>query len=148
MRRRLIVSVVAIAGLMAVLAGPARADEDKKPDATLTLSEGSVAVGIGWSWGKGTLSFQGKTYPVKIDGLAVAEVGVTKAEATGNVYNLKSLDDLDGVYAAASAGGTAGKGMSVTSLRNSKGVVINLTSTTKGASIKVAAEGLKIKLQK
>ena len=147
MRRRLIVSVVAIAGLMAVLAGSARA-EDKKPDATISLSEGSVAVGIGWSWGKGTLSYQGKTYSVKIDGLAVAEVGVTKAEATGNVYNLTSLDDLDGVYAAASAGGTAGKGMSVTSLRNSKGVVINLTSTTKGASLKIAAEGLKIKLQK
>ncbi|HWZ87111.1 MAG TPA: hypothetical protein VN032_12965, partial [Thermoanaerobaculia bacterium] len=70
MRRRLIVSV-AIAALMAVLTVSAVA-EDKTPDATVKLSEGSVAVGIGWSWGKGTLSFQGKTYSFKVDGLAVA----------------------------------------------------------------------------
>ena len=59
----------------------------------------AVAVGLGWSWGKGTLEFQGKTYPVKISGLSVAEVGVTKAEASGKVYNLKSIADFDGVYA-------------------------------------------------
>ena len=30
--------------------------EEKTPDATLKLSEGQVAVGIGWSWGKGVLT--------------------------------------------------------------------------------------------
>ncbi len=122
--------------------------EDKMPDATLTLSEGTVAAGVGWSWGSGTLSYKGQTYRVKIDGLSVAEVGVTKASATGGVYNLKNLDDFDGVYAAAGAEGTAGKGAGISSLRNSKGVVINLKSETKGANIKVAAEGLKLKLDK
>jgi hypothetical protein len=34
--------------------------EKKTPDGTVRLSEGSVAVGIGWSWGHGTLSFKGK----------------------------------------------------------------------------------------
>ena len=38
--------------LVALLLGSAVAQEAKKPDATLKLSEGSVAVGIGWSWGK------------------------------------------------------------------------------------------------
>ena len=106
-----------------------------------------MAAGIGWTWGKGELSFQGKTYPFKVDGLSVAEVGVTKAEATGNVYNLKKLEDFGGVYAAAGAEGTAGKGAGVSSLRNDKGVVINLKSTTKGANLKLAAEGLKVKLE-
>jgi hypothetical protein len=122
--------------------------EDKMPDASLTLSEGSVAAGIGWSWGHGTLSYKGQTYKVKIDGLSVAEVGITKASASGGVYNLKSIDDFDGVYAAAGAEGTAGKGAGVSSLRNSKGVVINLKSETSGANIKVAAEGLKIKIER
>jgi len=122
--------------------------EDKMPDATLTLSEGTVAAGVGWSWGNGTLSYKGQTYRIKIDGLSVAEVGVTKASASGGVYNLKSIDDFDGVYAAAGAEGTAGKGAGVSTLRNSKGVVINLKSETKGANIKVAAEGLKLKLEK
>ena len=137
-------AILATVSLLAV--APALAD-DKTPDATIRLSEGSVAVGIGWSWGRGELSYMGKTYHVKIDGLSVAEVGITRAEATGNVYNLKSVDELNGVYAAAGAEGTAGKGAGVSTLRNSKGVVIDLKSETKGASIKVAASGLKITVE-
>jgi hypothetical protein len=146
MHRRWIV-MVALAAVVALLAGPALAD-DKKPEATLRLSEGSVAAGIGWTWGSGELNYAGRTYKVKVSGLGVAEVGVTKAEATGNVYNLKNLEDFDGVYAAAGAEGTAGKGAGVSSLRNSKGVVINLKSETKGANIKVAAEGIKLTVEK
>lgn len=90
----------------------------------------------------------GRTYPVKISGVSVAEVGFTKAEATGSVYNLKSIEDFDGVYAAAGAEGTAGKGAGVSSLRNTKGVVINLKSETKGANIKIAGEGLKLEIER
>lgn len=147
MRRRLSIGIATL-GLMALLTGPSFAEDEKTPDATVRLSEGSVAVGIGWSWGHGTLSFQGKTHHFKIEGLSVAEVGVTKAKASGNVYNLKSIDDFGGVYAAAAAGGTAGKGAGVSSLRNDKGVVINLKSESKGANIKIAASGLKVTLEK
>jgi len=146
MKRRWIVPVLFLA--VAALLAPLASAEDKAPDATIRLSEGSVAAGIGWNWGKGTLSYMGKTYHVKISGLSVAEVGITKAEASGNVYNLKSIDDFNGVYAAAGTEGTAGKGAGVSSLRNSKGVVINLKSETKGANIKIAAEGLKLEVEK
>ena len=132
---------------MALLLGSTLAADDKKPDATVRIQEGTAAVGIGWSWGKGQLSYMGKTHPFKISGLSVAEVGVTKAEATGSVYNLKNLEDFNGVYAAAGTEGTAGKGAGVSSLRNDKGVVINLKSETKGANIKIAAEGLKLTLE-
>jgi hypothetical protein len=147
MRRRLTVWVV-VGSVLALLGGSALAQGAKKPDATLKLTEGSVAVGVGWTWGKGTLTYKGKTYPVKIDGLSVGEVGVTKAEASGDVFNLKSLDDFDGVYRAASAGGTAVKGGGATALQNDKGVVIELKSKTKGASLKLALEGLKLALEK
>jgi len=146
MKRRWIVPVALLA--FAALFAPLASAEDKAPDATIRLSEGSVAAGIGWNWGKGTLSYMGKTYHVKISGLSVAEVGITKAEASGSVYNLKSIDDFNGVYAAAGTEGTAGKGAGVSSLRNSKGVVINLKSETKGANIKIAAEGLKLEVEK
>lgn len=145
MHRRWIALIVLAA--VVALVGPALA-EDKEPDATLKLSEGSVAVGIGWSWGKGELKYKGMTHKFKVSGLSIAEVGVTKAEATGTVYNLKSLADFEGVYAAAGAEGTAGKGAGVSSLRNPNGVVINLKSETKGANIKVAAEGIKLTLEK
>jgi hypothetical protein len=148
MRRRLI-GLAVIAGVVALLAGRALAeDKDKRPDATLTLSGGSAAAGVGWNWGKGTLNYHGKAYTFKIEGLSIGEVGVTKAEATGNVYNLRSIDDFDGVYLAASTGAAAGKGVGVTSVRNPMGVVVNLTTETKGVNLKIAAEGLNIKLER
>lgn len=146
MQRRWTLGLAVLGVLALVLMGAPALADDKLPDATIRLSEGSVAAGIGWSWGSGEISYQGKTYRIKIDGLSVAEVGITKAEASGTVYNLKDLADINGVFAAAGAEGTAGKGAGVSSLRNAKGVVINLKSETKGADIKLAASGLKISL--
>jgi hypothetical protein len=147
MRHRLSV-LFAVATAAVLLVAAAASGEDKVPDATVRLSEGSVAAGIGWNWASGELMYQGKTYHFKVEGLSVAELGITKAEATGNVYNLRSLDDFAGVFAAASAEGTVGKGAGVSSLRNSKGVVINLKSETKGANLKIAASGLKFVLER
>ena len=146
MRRKWIVPVLVVA-LAAVVARSASAD-DKKVDAVLKLTEGSVAAGIGWSWGHGTLTYMGKTYKVKVDGLTVGEVGMTNAKAKGNVYNLNKLSDFDGVYATGGAGATAGKGAGASALTNANGVSILLTSITKGASLKIAAEGLKLSIEK
>jgi hypothetical protein len=90
----------------------------------------------------------GKSYRVKVDGLTVGEVGMTNAKAKGNVYNLKKLEDFTGVYAAGGAGATAGKGRGAGALTNANGVSILLTSITKGASLKIAAEGLKLEIEK
>ena len=136
---------VVIAGL---LAATAASGAGKEPDGTVTLSEGSVAAGIGWSWGHGTLHYKGKDYKFKVEGLTVGEVGMTRAEATGNVYDLKNLEDFDGVYGAAGAGIAVQEGKGATALINPKKVQIVLTSKTKGATLKVAAEGLKIKIEK
>jgi hypothetical protein len=136
---------VVIAGL---LAATAASGAGREPDATMTLSEGSVAAGIGWSWGHGTLHYKGKDYKFKVEGLTVGEVGMTRAEATGNDYDLKSLEDFDGVYGAAGAGIAVQEGKGATALINPKKVQIVLTSKTKGATLKVAAEGLKVKLEK
>ena len=146
MNRRWI-AAFAVGVVMALLAGSALAAGSKKPDATVKMSEGSMALGIGWSWGHGTITYKGKAHKFKVDGLSVGEVGVTKATATGNVYNLKDLADFDGVFAAAAAGATAGQGVGVTVVTNAKGVQLSIKSATKGASLKLAAEGLKIKLE-
>jgi len=138
---------VAVGSLVSLLLGLATA-QDKKPAATLKLSEGTVAVGIGFSWGKGTLSFKGKTYPVKVEGLSVGEVGVNRATAVGNVYKLTKLADFDGNYVAGGAEVTVAGGAGVTAMKNQNGVVIELKSTTQGASLKLAAEGLKLKVVK
>jgi hypothetical protein len=139
--------MVTVAVLVAFLSALAMA-QDKKPDATLTLSEGSVAVGIGYSWGKGTLTYKGKKYPVKVEGLSVGEVGVTRATATGNVFNLKKLEDFDGNYVAGGAAGTVGGGAGISAMKNQNGVNIELKSTTQGASLKLAGEGIKLSVVK
>jgi hypothetical protein len=148
MQRRLAVWIVA--GGMLALTGVALAQDKPAPapDAILKLEEGSVGVGIGWSWGKGQLEYQGKTYKVKVDGLSVGELGVDKAKAMGKVLNLKKLEDFDGTYRQAQAGGTVGKGAALTVFHNDKGVKIEMKSETTGASLKVDVGGLKLKLEK
>jgi len=143
--RRFVMAVVAVGALVAALAGVSSA-QDKK--ATLTLSDGSVAAGVGFSWGKGALAYAGKTYPVKVEGLSVGEVGVTRATAKGMVSNLTKLDDFSGNYVAVSGGATAAGGAGVAVMQNQNGVVIELQSTTQGASLKLGAEGLRLTLAK
>ena len=145
--RRAVIGLVAVGSLVSLLVGLVLA-QAKKPDAPVTLSEGSVAVGIGYSWGKGTLDYQGKKHSIKVEGLSVGEVGVTRATATGNVYNLKKLADFDGNYVAGGAAATVAGGAGVTAMKNQNGVVIELKSTTQGANLKLAAEGIKLSVAK
>jgi hypothetical protein len=142
-------AMVVVLGMVAALAGLAlAADTEKTPDATLSLSEGQVAAGIGWSWGKGVLTLKGKDYPFKVGGLSVGDVGITKAEATGTVYNLKKLEDFNGTYVSAAAQATVGVGVGATAMKNKKGVVIHLHPKTKGVNLKLAGEGVKFTLEK
>jgi hypothetical protein len=121
---------------------------EDKPDATLKLSGGSVAAGIGYSWGGGTLTFKGKTYDVEVSGLSVGDVGASKIEASGEVFNLKRLEDFDGNYTAVSAGVTIAGGATATAMRNQNGVSVNLVSTTKGLKWSLAAAGVSMKIKK
>src|SRR5215469_1052707 len=118
----------------------------QSPSGVIELSGGAVAIGIGYSWGSGTLIFQGRRYPLKISGLSVASVGVTDYTAAGSVEGLVTASDINGVFTAVSAGGTLGGGGNVSAMKNQKGVVIHLTSTTRGLSLTLAAEGLKIQI--
>ena len=146
MRRMLMTgAVVAILVGVILVAGTALAQD--KPDATLKFSGGSVAAGIGYSWGSGTLTYQGKDYDFSVDGLSVGAVGAASVAATGTVFNLTKLDDFNGNYTAATAGGTIGGGAAGTAMQNQAGVVIKLVSTTQGVDFKFAASGVKLTLK-
>ena len=141
--RRFVMAVVAVGTLVAALAGVVAA---QAKNGTLTLSDGSVAAGVGFSWGKGTLAYAGKTYPVKVEGLSVGEIGIVRATATGTVSNLTKVGDFSGNYVAVGAGAAAAGGAGVAVMQNQNGVVIELQSTTQGASLKLGAEGLRLTL--
>ncbi len=146
--RKVAFALVAVVGLILTAHGAQAAEEKEKPDATVKLTTGSVAVGIGYSWGGGDLTYKGKKYPISIDGVSVGDVGVSKATASGKVYHLKNLSDFEGNYTAGSAGATLGGGGSVSAMKNQNGVVIKITSTTRGLKLKLAAEGVKITFKK
>ena len=120
----------------------------EKPDATLRLSGGSFALGIGFSWGGGTLTYKGKDYAISVDGLALGKVGISGASASGEVFGLKNLKDFPGNYNAGAAGVTVAGGRTAVALKNEKGVRILMTSTTRGFDVTVGGGGAKFKFKK
>jgi hypothetical protein len=130
-------------GLSLVQALPASA---QAPDGVIELSGGSVAAGIGFSWGSGTLIFQGQRYPLKVSGFTLSSVGITDYTAAGNVTGLRTAQDINGVYTSVAAGATLGGGGNIAAMKNQNGVVIQMTTTTAGLSLTLAAEGVKISI--
>jgi hypothetical protein len=141
-------STLAVAAEGASSAPPPVAD-GSIPSAYVWLSGGSVAIGIGYSWGHGTLynSKDQKQYKFKISGVSVADVGAAGLNAEGEVYNLSTPADLSGNYSAVTAGVTIIEGGSVAYLKNDKGVVIKLHSQTGGLRFNLSANGMHITLQ-
>jgi hypothetical protein len=150
--RKLFLSFFAIVlSGVAVAAGdssPPPVAEGAIPSAYVWLSGGSVAIGIGYSWGHGTLYYSKdqKQYKFKLSGVSIADVGGAGINAEGEVYNLTTPADLSGNYSAATAGVTVIEGGSVAYLKNEKGVVIKLHSQTGGLRFNLAAEGVHLAL--
>ena len=119
------------------------------PAAYMWLSGGAVAVGIGYTWGHGTLYFSKdqKQYKFKLSGVSIVDVGGAGINAEGEVYNLSAPADLGGDYKAVTAGVTVIEGGSLAYLKNDKGVVIKLHSQTGGLRFNLSANGMKITLQ-
>ena len=120
------------------------------PDATLRLRMGSFALGIGTSWGSGTLTYRGKSYPVRVRGLSIGRVGVTSSSANGDVFNLRHLQDFNGHYnvgAAGTRGVTLGSGRTGTIMSNQAGVIVRISSTQQGVAVNATGGGMDMQLQ-
>lgn len=117
-----------------------------EPDATVSLTGGTVAVGVGYVWANGELVYKGQTHKFKVRGVSVVDVGAAHLTASGVVYNLKSVEDFAGHYSALTAGATVGAGGSAAALQNEHGVVIRLLSQTSGLRFNLAANGINVKL--
>src|SRR6266446_3609250 len=143
--------IVILSLVVAVMTGFTHAaSHHSGPDATLRLSGGSFALGIGFSWGSGTLTYKGKNYPVKVNGLSVGKVGVTGSSAYGEVFNLKHLQNFNGHYtvgAAGTRGVTLGGGKSGTLMSNQAGVIVRISSTQQGVAVNATGGGVDMQLK-
>ena len=120
-------------------------------DATLRLSGGSFALGIGFRWGSGTLTYKGKEYPVKVNGLSVGKVGITGSSAYGEVFNLKHLQDFNGHYnigGAGTRGVTLGAGKTGTIMSNQAGVIVRVSATQQGLDVNATGGGVDMQIQR
>ncbi len=138
--------------VVAVTTGFTRAaTQQSGPDATLRLSGGSFAVGIGFSWGSGTLTYKGKDYPVKVNGLSLGKVGVTGVSANGEVFNLKHLQDFNGHYSYGGAGMrgvTLASGRTGTVMTNQAGVIVRISATQKGVDVNATGGGVDMQIKR
>jgi hypothetical protein len=137
---------LAILGMMLLLAKAAHAAET--PDATVRITGKAVSAGVGFSWGSGVLTYQGKDHPFSVSGLSAGNIGVASATLSGEVFNLKNIDDFNGNYASVGAGATVAGGGGGMTMKNQNGVVMNVAGTTKGLSFKLGVDGLKVELKK
>jgi hypothetical protein len=139
---------IVVASLMAAIAiGPKALAGERGADATITFSGGSIAAGIGYSWGNGVLHYKGQDYPFTVNGLSVVDVGVSHIEGAGEVYNLPDLNSFSGNYAAAGVGATLAAGGSIAALENQNGVIVHFHSTTQGLKLNLSANGISVSLK-
>jgi hypothetical protein len=93
--------------------------------------------------GGGTLHYQGRSYRFSIGGLGIGGFGVSKLEATGNVYNLHQLGQFPGAYASARYGATFGdQGSGQLWLQNPLGVLLELRSRGQGLAVSLGADAV------
>ena len=142
---RMLAAVVVFCSL-AVLPLVGMAAEGTKPDATIDIAGNTGGVGVGFTEAKGTLHYEGKSYPVQMQGVSVGQVGASSITATGEVFNFKQLQDFDGNYAAASAGVAVAGGGTETTMKNQKGVVIKLRGTNEGVDFRLSVDGVSVKI--
>ena len=99
------------------------------------------------SWGDGTLTYGSRTYTFSIQGLSVLDLGISTITSSGEVFNLKTVSDFSGNYAAGEAGIAIAGGQNDVIMKNENGVVIRLHGTQQGVKFTLAPQGVAIKLK-
>jgi len=126
---------------------PAAPYSSPYPMGFVTITLKSLGVGVGIEWGNGVLTYKGKEYTFKVRGIQAVALGASKAVVKGEVYNLFSLSEFPGHYAATEAGGALFKGKEGQAFKNDRGVHIFFKGPEKGLELKIGAEGFTVRLQ-
>ncbi len=114
------------------------------PVGSIVMTEVMAA---GAEGGKGTVTFQGRSYPFKLVGGVTGGGGAADTQARGEVYNLRSMADFPGLYTQNSGGiGLARSGSADLWLRNKAGVVLHLIGTQSGVTLSLGREEVLVEM--
>jgi hypothetical protein len=121
------------------------------PDGTVKITSRMVAPGIGLSWGEGVLRYKDQDYPFTFKATGLfrdVDTKIAAAELSGRVFELKRLEDFSGNYQKVASEDSASGADTRATLKNQKGVVVNLVSAIEGRKFVLAREGMDIELKK
>jgi hypothetical protein len=141
--------VAVLAGVLCAWLAAAGSAQDSlgPPSGTLRLESRSVAAGVGVSWGHGVLTVDGVDHPFSVSGLSVADLGIARVTASGEVFGLRKLEDFDGTYQGVALGVAVGGGSEVVAMRNEKGVFIRMRAGQQGVRLSLATKGTTLRLE-
>jgi len=140
------VAFITALGLLFVTTPGFAQEQAKAPDATIRISSASVALGLGYAWGDGVLTYKGKEYRFRVKGLSAGAVGASGVDATGDVYHLNELAALAGTYAGFAAAATVGGGIDYAAMQNGSGVYLQLHGTSIGMLFQAGPAGINLAL--
>jgi hypothetical protein len=134
--------LLAAAFFLTAVASPSSAETGR-----VRLKVTSVGFIVGVGGGSGTLTFRGKTYPLRISGVSAGTIGASGMDLVGTASNLRTAADIAGTYSAASAGVAVAGGGKAATLQNANGVVLTLQGSQVGFQANLSVSGVTISLQ-
>ena len=138
-----------IVGMTVTMASQANAQtEAPRPSGRVSINQTQLAFIGSAAVGGGRLFFRGRSYPFTINGLGIGGIGASKLQATGDVYQLARVSDLEGVYGQVRLGwALANQGDGRLWLQNDKGVVLRLRTKREGLMLAAGADAVRIQLR-
>lgn len=118
------------------------------PSGKISIESNSIALAVGVNWGEGLLIFKRKGQLFSVEGLTLVDIGIAKASAVGEVYNLTDVSQFEGTYLASEAGFALVGGIGGISMRNKNGVVLHLRAVSEEALLQLGRGGMTVKLTK
>ncbi|WP_340119802.1 hypothetical protein [Pelagibius sp. 7325] len=123
----------------------AQAQEQRTLSGKVFIEQVQIALIGSGNLGGGTLDFGGKKYPFTIGGLGIGGIGISKMTATGEVYDLKTIDAFPGAYAQGRYGAVAGDhDTGELWLQNAEGVSLHLVTEREGLALSLGADAIYI----
>ncbi|MDQ6981925.1 MAG: hypothetical protein Q9M08_02810 [Mariprofundus sp.] len=104
---------------------------------TIDMNLTYVGVGIGYHGGDATVSLNGKSAAFKVKGGQFLGAGISRFHATGAVTGANSMADIEGRYKITRASIAVVAGAVKLSLKNDKGVTMELNATNLGVDLSV-----------
>jgi hypothetical protein len=99
---------------------------------------------VGAGGGNGTLTFNGRRYPLTFGGISVGTIGIAGVELVGTARHLRTPEDIAGAYTAVGAGFAFVGGPKVARLQNAKGVVLELHGVQIGFNVSLNLSGMTV----